>query len=102
MYLSGYRIGEDIFILTCLSWGAWVAQLVKSLTLGFGSGHDLMVCESESHIGSMLTMQSLLGILSLLLSSPPPLTPSVSFFKINKLKHKKILKKTCLSFSNEH
>ena len=24
-------------------WGTWVAQSVKHLTLGFGSGHDLMV-----------------------------------------------------------
>ena len=27
------------------SQGAWVAELVKLLTLDFGSGHDLMVCE---------------------------------------------------------
>ena len=27
--------------------GAWVAQSVKPLTLAFGSGHDLMVCEFE-------------------------------------------------------
>ena len=25
--------------------GTWVAQLVKHPTLGFSSGHDLMVCE---------------------------------------------------------
>ena len=25
--------------------GTWVAQLVKCLTLGFGSGHDLMIYE---------------------------------------------------------
>ena len=25
------------------SWGTWVAQSVKCTTLGFGSGHDLMV-----------------------------------------------------------
>ena len=29
------------------SWGAWVAQLVKCLTLDFSSGHDLMVWEFE-------------------------------------------------------
>ena len=29
---------------------AWVAQSVKHLTLGFGSGHDLMVHEFEPHI----------------------------------------------------
>ena len=26
-----------------LSWGAWMAQSVKHLTLDFGSGHDLTV-----------------------------------------------------------
>ena len=30
---------------------AWVAQLVKHPTLDFGSGHDLRVCEMESHTG---------------------------------------------------
>ena len=33
------------------SWDAWVAQLVKYLTLDFGSGHDLMVCETEPYEG---------------------------------------------------
>ena len=33
------------------SWDAWVAQLVKYLTLDFGSGHDFMVCETEPCIG---------------------------------------------------
>ena len=31
--------------------GAWVALSAKHLTLDFGSGHDLMVCEFEPHIG---------------------------------------------------
>ena len=31
-------------------WGAWVAQLVKHPTLGFGSGHSLTVHEFEFHI----------------------------------------------------
>ena len=31
--------------------GAWMAQLVKHLTLDFGSGHDLTVHEFESGIG---------------------------------------------------
>ena len=31
--------------------GAWVAQLVKRLTLDFGSGHDLAVCEFEPRVG---------------------------------------------------
>ena len=29
--------------LTTETWSAWVAQLVKHLTLGFWSGHDLLV-----------------------------------------------------------
>ena len=29
------------------SWGAWVAQSVKHLTLDLGSGHDLTACETE-------------------------------------------------------
>ena len=28
-----------------------MAQPAKHLTLGFGSGHDLTVCEFESHVG---------------------------------------------------
>ena len=31
-----------------------MAQSVKPLTLGFGSGHDVMVCGSEPHIGLCL------------------------------------------------
>ena len=30
--------------------GTWVAQWVKRPTLGFGSGRDLTVCESEPRI----------------------------------------------------
>ena len=30
---------------------AWMSQLIKNLTLNFSSGHDLMVCEIEPHIG---------------------------------------------------
>ena len=47
-----------------------MAQSVKRLTLGFGSGHDLTVRGSGSASGSALAVQSLLGILSLLLSLP--------------------------------
>ena len=28
----------------------WMAQSVKCLTLGFGSGHDLMICEFQCHV----------------------------------------------------
>ena len=30
---------------------AWVAQSVKHLTLGFGSGHDLRFHEAEPYVG---------------------------------------------------
>ena len=35
---------------TKMARGAWVAQSVRHLTLGLGSGHDLMVCGLECHI----------------------------------------------------
>ena len=45
--------------------GAWVARSVLSPTLDFGSGHDLTVCGTEPHVGSVLTARGLLGLLSL-------------------------------------
>ena len=36
-----------------------------SLTLHFGPGHDLMVCEISPALGSVLTVRSLLGFLYL-------------------------------------
>ena len=51
-----------------------MAQWSKRPTLGFHSGHDLMVREIETLVGlSALAVQSLPGILSLslCLSSPP-------------------------------
>ena len=53
--------------------GAWVAQLVKHLTLDFGSGHHLTVCGIEPYCRVLpWLVQSLLGILSLPLSLPIP------------------------------
>ena len=57
-----------------------MAQSFKCLTLGFSSSHDLMAHEFEPHVwlctDSALTVQSVLGILSLSLSlslsAPPP------------------------------
>ena len=44
---------------------AWVAQLVKRLTLDLGSDRDLTVHKFKPRIGGyMLTMRRLLGILS--------------------------------------
>ena len=51
-----------------------MAQSVEHLTLDFDSGLDLMVHEFEPlYLGSVLTVRSLLGILSLSsLSAPYP------------------------------
>ena len=50
-----------------------MAQLVKPLTLGFGSGRDLLGPGSSPTLGSELTVRILLGTLSPSLSAPPPL-----------------------------
>ena len=49
-------------------WGAWVAQLVKRLTLDFGSGHDLAVHEIEPLVE--LSPEPAWDSLSLLFPSP--------------------------------
>ena len=69
--------------------GARVAPSVKSLTLGFGSGHDLRGHEIEPRIGlGFVPIDGrLLGILSLPLSLPLPCSCfplSLSFSKLNK------------------
>ena len=61
--------------------GNWVAQSVKHPTPDLGSGHDLMVSDSEPQTFSVLTVQSLLGILSLPLSLPLPHSPCTSLSK---------------------
>ena len=50
--------GSDVPIKGSYLWsksleirGTWVAQLVKRLTLGFGSGHDLTVCGIKPCVG---------------------------------------------------
>ena len=62
-----------------------MAQSIKQLTFGFGSGHGLTVGEIQPWSGSALTVWSLLGIFSLPLSLPLPGLCSLSL-KINKLK----------------
>ena len=64
-----------------------MAQSVKHPTLDFDAGHDLMVPKIEPSVGLYAdTVQSLLGILSLLPSLPSsPFVLSFSL-KINKLK----------------
>ena len=57
-----------------------MAQLVKLLTLGFGSGHDPDVMSPSPASGSALMLKSLFEILSLTLSlsAPPLLSLSLS------------------------
>ena len=78
-----------------MTWGAWVAQSVKHLTLDFGSGHDLSVVRFSPELGSRLTPRwawSLLKILSLplLLPLPPAHVRAHSHYLSQK---KKILEK---------
>ena len=61
---------------------AWVAQSVKHLTWA-----QVMISQfvnSSPLSGSVLTAQSLLGILCLPLSAPPPTPHTLSLAKINK------------------
>ena len=65
-----------------------MAQLVKGLTLDFGSGHDLVVHEFEPLIRFCAdSAEPAWGSLSLPLSLPPPmlsLSLSLSLSKISK------------------
>ena len=55
-----------------VNWGAWVAQLVKSLTLDFSSSPDLTVREIEPHVGLCTdNMEPAGDSLSPSLSAPP-------------------------------
>ena len=57
----------------------WVAQLVKRLTLDFGSGHDLVVCEPQSHVGLRAdSAEPAWDSLSLSLCPSPALSLSLS------------------------
>ena len=49
-------------------WGTQVAQLVKHLAVGLGSGHGLGVQSSSPVLGSMLSVESVVSILSFFLS----------------------------------
>ena len=64
-----------------------MAQLVKRPTLDFNSGHDLAVCEFKPNVGlALLTVQSLLGILSLPLFLPFPYSLSLKIINLKKKK----------------
>ena len=60
--------------LKCNGRGAWVAQLVKQMTLGFGSGHGLTIHEIEPPLGFVPAWNSL----SPSFSVPPLLLLSLS------------------------
>ena len=65
--------------------GTGVAQLGEHLTLDFGSGHVLTVCEFESCVGFCAgCVESVWDSLSPSLSAPPPLALALSLSKINK------------------
>ena len=49
-YAARWERYEKEPIRNSLYWGGWVTQLVKRLTLDFGSGHDLTVFEFEPHV----------------------------------------------------
>ena len=52
--------------------GVWVVQFLKHLTLDYGSGHHLTICESEPHIRLYAdSVETVWVSLSLSLSAPP-------------------------------
>ena len=75
-----------------LPWGAWVAQVIKHLTLDFGSGRDLTICEFDPHIGLWAETRSMLGILF----APPPLTHTLTLSLISNL-----FLKSCLNYPDD-
>ena len=98
-FRSVYLIKCKLCLKTVNCRGVWVVQSVKHLTLDLGSRYDLMVLQIKTHVSSVQTVQSFLGILSPSLSAPPVcvLPPSLSLsLKTNKyikiLLIKKILK----------
>ena len=65
--------------------GAWVTELVKSLTLAFSSGHDPSVVGSSPTSGSLLSVEPAWDSFSPSPCSPPQLMLSLSLsLKINK------------------
>ena len=67
------------WFLIMIYWGAWVAQSVECLTLGFSSGHDLTVSEFEPHVGLCADRsEPAWDSLSLPLSLPLPRSLSLS------------------------
>ena len=65
-------------------WGAWVAQLVERLALGFGSRHDLTVCEFKPRV--KLCADSGKPVWDSLSASPCPRSKQIN--KLKKIKNK--------------
>ena len=85
---SGGEVSKNVTVTFHLSpkmmcRGAWVVPSVECPTLGFGSGHDLMACELEPHIGLCADRSG--ACLGFSLSISPCLS---LFLKINKFKKK--------------
>ena len=76
-------------------------QLVQCLTLGFGSGHDLMVHESKPHTGLCThSMKPAWDSLSPSLSDPPHLLKNqyIQIFKIKEVGQEMEIRNTDNSF----
>ena len=71
--------------------GAWVAQWVKCLTLGLGSGHDLRVVGSSPTLGSVLSGESACNSFPAC-PLPPPLRCTCACPPPNKTNHLKKFK----------
>ena len=72
----------------CYNGGVWVAELIEHLTFDFGSGHDLMLCETDSQVGLYTELGACLGFF-LSLSLSPSLCPSPTLTHSLALKNKK-------------
>ena len=69
-----------------------MAQSIKHPTLGFGSGHDLTVCEIELHVGLCADSTELAWDSLSPLFLPFPCSLSLSLSKQINLKKKKIMR----------
>ena len=74
--------------------GVWVAQLVEQPTLGFGSGHGLMVVRSSPVLGSVLSRESACGC-------SPSLCPSSPYSPTGVLSHSLSLPQISKSLKKE-
>ena len=96
LYCSLVSVQQHCVFKKHIPWGTCVAQSVKRLTLDFGSGHDLTVCEFEPCIGLCAdSAEPGWDSLSPSLSGPPLLVLVFSLYlslsppKVSNLKKKK-------------